>query len=527
MAFVLFSAMRNEAPFLFDWIAYHKSIGFDRICIVTNDCTDGSYPLLEKLSEAGIVDHVDQVVPEGVSPQKNAVERVTSMNYLADGDWAIFLDADEYLNIKLGEGRVSNLVSYLENRSVQGMLVNWKLFGDAGQTQFEDSYIDETYIQCEAASSYTQFKTFFKVGAISSGFSPFLHRCRITPNTGKLTDFLVGSGEVLGVDGGPKALRRHNAWLLNGDDPFAHVQNGEIGYDIAQVNHYIVRDPASFKLKKARGRGYKPQSKHNGRHTDDFYNENNKNEVYDRSILRWRTALVETKRELKEQYGLVGILSDIRRTYLDAVEPTTHSHMTIDKVTGDAQFPLALPDVESELLRVAYVDAKAIIEYGTGGSTVLAAKLESACTSIDSDRARVARMNAFLHETYGEEPSAIARHVNIGATQERGYPQNRRRSDQYWRYPLQVWDDPGVRDVDTVFIAGRFRKACFAATLMNARSETRILFDDYMNREFYHDVEALLKPTRMVGRMAEFVVSPGLIAADQFSNIIPWFADVR
>ena len=31
MSFTLFSAMKNEAPFLLEWVAYHKAIGFDRL----------------------------------------------------------------------------------------------------------------------------------------------------------------------------------------------------------------------------------------------------------------------------------------------------------------------------------------------------------------------------------------------------------------------------------------------------------------------------------------------------------------
>lgn len=37
MSFTLFSAMKNEAPFLLEWVAYHKAIGFDRIVIYSND----------------------------------------------------------------------------------------------------------------------------------------------------------------------------------------------------------------------------------------------------------------------------------------------------------------------------------------------------------------------------------------------------------------------------------------------------------------------------------------------------------
>ena len=46
---VLFSAMKNEAPFVLEWVAYHKVIGFDEIVIAFNDCDDGTAELLRAL----------------------------------------------------------------------------------------------------------------------------------------------------------------------------------------------------------------------------------------------------------------------------------------------------------------------------------------------------------------------------------------------------------------------------------------------------------------------------------------------
>ena len=526
MAVVLFSAMRNEGPFLFDWIAYHKSIGFDRICIVTNDCTDGSYPLLKKLSDAGIIHHFDQTVPEDMSPQKSAVQMVHDLRYLVDGDWAIFLDADEYLNVKLADGRVSALVDYLEKRSVEGMLVNWRLFGDSGQDKFSGSYINNTFTRCEVESSYTQFKTFFKVGNLTNGFSPFLHRCQVVPGAAKLSSFIVGSGHELGASTNARARRRHQSWLENGDDAYAFLLDDEVGYDIAQINHYIVRDPLSFEMKKIRGRGHKQKINYSPRHTDDFYKENNKNETTDLSILRWEHAVENTKNELIAECDISGELQAIEDTYNANIQPKGNEPMPTDAALSPTDFPLSFPDKEQEFVRETYKIAQGIIEYGSGGSTRLAAELGIPCVSVESDARWAESLNNVLSATH-VQPTAVAMHINIGATKEWGYPQTRRRSDQYWRYPMEVWDDPISTKVDTVLIDGRFRKACFAATLMNIKQETRVLFDDYRGRMIYHDVEVFAKPVRTVGRMAEFLVSPGLMTPQLFSTVIPWFADVR
>ncbi len=46
----LVSAMRNEGPFLLEWIAYHRVIGVDRIVVVSNGSTDGSDELCTALA---------------------------------------------------------------------------------------------------------------------------------------------------------------------------------------------------------------------------------------------------------------------------------------------------------------------------------------------------------------------------------------------------------------------------------------------------------------------------------------------
>lgn len=527
MALVLFSAMRNEGPFLFDWIAYHRAIGFDSIFIVTNDCSDGSYPLLRKMADAGVIEYIDQTVPEGVSPQKSAVQLTADMAVLQQDDWGIFLDADEYLNIKVGKGKVSDLVAYLDDRDVQGMLINWRLFGDAGQPQFQGSYISDDYLRCEPVSVYSQFKTFFKVGKTAVGFSPFLHRCEVAPGAGALTDFVTGSGATLGQAGPAKVGRRHAKWLREGDEPFAHVMDDEIGYDIAQVNHYIVRDPVSFALKQQRGRGYRPRTNFNGRHTDNFYQKNNRNEVTDDTILRWQGAVRKVKKDLLRQCGIARELRDIEEIYSKSSNTLKDELLATQKPDSATDFPLTFPEEVQGFVREVYANAKAIIEYGSGGSTRLAAEVGVPCVAVESDLDWANGLNAALAQGYDGSPTSRAIHVDIGPTKAWGYPEDNQKYDQFWRYPMQVWDDPITNSVDTVLIDGRMRKACFAATLINIKRETRVLFDDYAGRRTYHDVEKFAKPTRYVGRMAEFIVKPGLVDAAGFAQIIPWFFQMK
>jgi hypothetical protein len=54
----LVATMRNEGPFLLEWVAYHRLIGFNDVLICTNDCVDGSPELLDALQNHGLLRHL-------------------------------------------------------------------------------------------------------------------------------------------------------------------------------------------------------------------------------------------------------------------------------------------------------------------------------------------------------------------------------------------------------------------------------------------------------------------------------------
>lgn len=147
------------------------------------------------------------------------------------------------------------------------------------------------------------------------------------------------------------------------------------------------------------------------------------------------------------------------------------------------------------------------LEYGAGGSTVLAHSLQTPqIRTIESD----ARwLEGVKQAVEGLIPRYTGRytgtHVDIGAVGEWGYPSDNSRHMDYWRYPATPWLElAGHAPPDLVLIDGRFRVACCVMTLIYAKPGTRILFDDYRPRENYHIVERFIQPVDQIGRMAIF-----------------------
>ena len=190
----------------------------------------------------------------------------------------------------------------------------------------------------------------------------------------------------------------------------------------------------------------------------------------------------------------------------------------------EPSFELTFGPEESDFLCRCYEAAETILEYGSGGSTVLAAELGRTVFSVESDRTWAERMVAHVA---GISDRATIHYANIGRTGEWGAPVKAREHRKFPGYALSVWDRPDFVEPDLVLIDGRFRAACLVAVLLRSTKSVTVLFDDYLRRRYYHGVEHLARKEEMVGRMARFTVTPGAIPAEMVTQAIGWFTDPR
>lgn len=522
-AFVLFSAVKNEGPFLLEWIAYHKAIGFDRIAIVSNPSDDGTNEILDALAAAGEILHEIRSVPEGVAPQAVAAEVANDRAWVQDGDWAIWLDGDEFLNIHAGKGTVLDLAARIGK--AQGMLIPWRLFGDGGHARFPGRFVSDGFTGAAAMDSphNLKVKTFFRKSPAVEGFSGHaIHRPRLHPGAGLGLDaFLSPAGGAL-----DKGFSAHRGWLQGRErSRTSRIPAGEIGYGIAQINHYSVRTPEFFRLKAARGRGWKAGA--NTRHTPAFYREMNLNEVRDDTILRHAKATTKGIAALMAKPGVAAAAEAVaaRTAALLAREeavpmaaavsvapdaaPAVAASAPGATATAPKKAPaLTLPPDEARLLCEVYAGARSILEYGSGGSTVVASALPGADVfSVESDAAWAAMMTGWFA---ANPPEARVRlhHADIGETRAWGRPATTRSFRNWPDYPISVWDRGDFVQPEVVLIDGRFRLACFLTVLFRARRPTTILWDDYAGRDRYHPAETLARPVSLTGRMARFDIVP-------------------
>jgi hypothetical protein len=160
--------------------------------------------------------------------------------------------------------------------------------------------------------------------------------------------------------------------------------------------------------------------------------------------------------------------------------------------------------------------ARFYLEFGAGGSTVMAARLGKPGISVEGDPHYLRDVRRKLKRI----PNDIELiHVDIGRTEQWGHPHDRRPTDEnvarwaeYVAAPFRRLKD---QFFDLVLIDGRFRAACALKTISEARrrgAAVRILLDDYHNpedpRPHYEVIEHYASLTRLAGRMAVFDIGP-------------------
>ena len=196
--------------------------------------------------------------------------------------------------------------------------------------------------------------------------------------------------------------------------------------------------------------------------------------------------------------------------------------MVIVKPAAFVRPELTMPVAEAALLRKSYAQADVILEYGSGGSTCEAAEMaEKTVFSVESDKNWCDGLRQWF---VGHPPRANLHlhHVDLGPTEKWGKPQSDKHWRRFHRYPYSIWQTQDFRHPDVVLVDGRFRAACFLATLFSITRPINLLFDDYTDRASYHEVEFFGPPTQIHGRMALFELIPTPIPQSK----MPWIFDV-
>ena len=239
---VLVSTMRNEGPYILEWVAYHLAVGFTDIVICTNDCVEESPLLLDRLQELGLVTHLASEVGPEEEPQLVAYRRAEELSVVRDADWAMVLDADEFLNIHVGGGTVPDLLGAVPDATA--FLLNWRIFGNSGHEEWRPGFVCERFTRAAILGDAVNlsFKTLFsKIDA---------YHCKLLPHGPGYADE-ARLAELRYVNGAGVVLPRYFVTSRT----FLQSEPRSVSWELAQVNHYNTRSWEDYLVKHDRGGG--------------------------------------------------------------------------------------------------------------------------------------------------------------------------------------------------------------------------------------------------------------------------------
>ena len=323
---LIFSCLRNEGPFLLEWVRFHLSLGFNRFLLFTNDCEDGTDLIADRLEQIGIAQHVRNK-PDKRGPQWTALNSKALTTALHTADWAIHLDADEFMNI----GSLADLTRAVGD--ADAVSLPWRFFGSANVIRFADLPVVQQFRQCSPypigfPRQTLMFKTLFRPGDRLN--RPGVHAPKPARGSG------MGQLDWRNGDGRP---------MSGGFNPANPVMFGpDAGNALGQINHYALKSRESFLVKSARGlpnHGHVPVDL-------AYWARRNFNDVNDASLAD-KTVTADPRLQDRELAGLHQKAVDWHRARIKALlaTPAGVELFSALAITGDTVVP---PPAETRML---------------------------------------------------------------------------------------------------------------------------------------------------------------------------------
>ena len=190
---------------------------------------------------------------------------------------------------------------------------------------------------------------------------------------------------------------------------------------------------------------------------------------------------------------------------LDSLRFLLKRHLRLFEIPD---FSMSGKELSKELSRL--VSGTDVLEFGSGGSTLLLGKFANSVISVESDKHFVKFMKKKLKQLLLRNVEVV--YANIGPTVRYGYPDPKKidkHKNKYSRYTeagFEVIDCLGLKP-KVIFIDGRFRVWCAIQAVTKLSGDFKIVFDDFYDRQQYSAIQEILGgPYKKIGNTAFFQV---------------------
>ncbi|QPM92346.1 glycosyltransferase family 2 protein [Pseudooceanicola algae] len=244
------TSMKDEAPYIIEWVAYHRALGFDRIVILANDCTDGTHEILSRMNDMGVITYIENKVPLGAKPHSRALKIANQSDEVKSADFVMVLDADEFLVVKQKPHTLDVLIKEMTKRSADMMVIPWRIFGSSKRVNFKDQPVIERFTCSMSVSGLPKagVKTLFRQ---SDDTRLAIHFPKPLMKGGKA---ITDPKKSLWIDAGGKKIDSGKLTWNGGKN--------KIHRDFAEVAHFMIKSLDEYLLKIFRGDGLMNSNRH-------------------------------------------------------------------------------------------------------------------------------------------------------------------------------------------------------------------------------------------------------------------------
>ncbi|MEM9551556.1 MAG: glycosyltransferase family 2 protein [Pseudomonadota bacterium] len=279
------TCVKNEGPFLIEWIAFKRLIGVTDFLFYSNDCTDATDLLLDALADRGLVQHLPNPA-KGRNYQMEALQDARKREIVRNADWIWIADVDEFLNIHTGNHRIDDLIAACGNP--QAISVTFQFFANDGVERFEDTPVIEQFTRSHNPDIWCG-ETAIEVKSLVRQDFPLQYYGAHRPFLRKGLD----EGDFLTwTDGSGRAVP--NKFLVAANTRRIRKFPARGARGLATLNHYALRSLDSYLVKNDRG----DVNRAHRAFDDTYWRERNDPAHEDRSIQRYLPDLREAMEEL-------------------------------------------------------------------------------------------------------------------------------------------------------------------------------------------------------------------------------------
>ncbi|EKE44580.1 hypothetical protein OCGS_1418 [Oceaniovalibus guishaninsula JLT2003] len=158
---------RNERPYLLEWLAFYRHVGFPEIYVYDNVSDDGTSELLAALDDLGEIRRIFWPRRPKVPPQRDAYNDFLE-NHAHRHDYVLVCDLDEFLIVEPPLD-VQGLIAEAEAAfgEVASIVVPWRMFGSDGAERMVPGLVLERFRRT-ARKVDTTVKTIFNTRHVYS-----------------------------------------------------------------------------------------------------------------------------------------------------------------------------------------------------------------------------------------------------------------------------------------------------------------------------------------------------------------------